>query len=201
MAHILFTKLRGALEFYLFMPGAEKRFRATSMISALKSFLVPLIFLPYGIWALTLTHNTELQTLSHLEGINNFSTSVFISITLVKNILMTFVNLGIYYYFAKLMERKEFFWDGVCAGNWMSVPAFVLSLPVAFLIMQGDTEWMSIYLLACMYILYNLAVSAFTVTRILNIPWELGTAYAIFCLSLGETTNKIVSLIGTHYFS
>lgn len=195
------NKIRSAFEFALFIREAEDTFRGTTLRGALKSYLVPLIFLPYGIWGITLTHHTELQTLSELEGINNFSTPVFLAITFVKTLLMTAIGLTILFYFTKWMDRQAYFFDCLAAGNWMSIPSFFFGLPITVMIVLGHAEWMSVYILVCMYILYGVAVSAFLLTRILNIPWELGTGYAIFGLALDEFSNKVVNLIGIHYFS
>ncbi len=195
------TKLRGAVEFMLFMPGAEKHFRNTSFNSMLKTFLIPLLLLPYGIWGMTLTHNTELQELSKLEGINNFSTGTFIMISLVKGILVTLFMIAVMYYFAKWMERTEYFYDFLAAGNWVIIPGMIPSLVILAMILLGGQDWMGVYMVATLNILYGIAVSAFMTTRLLNIPWELGTACAIFGLSVGETANKLVNLIGIQYFS
>lgn len=201
MAKLIKNKLRGAVELMLFIPGAEKHFRETSFNSMLKSYLIPLLLIPYGIWGITLTHNTELQELSKLEGINNFSTSTFIMITIVKALLITAFLITVTYYFAKWMERSEFFYDYLAAGNWTIIPGMVPSLILTAIILSGGQDWTGVYMLATLNIIYGIAVSAFITTRLLNIPWELGGACAIFGLAVGETANKIVNLIGLNYFS
>lgn len=194
-------KIRGAVELTLFMRESERFFRGSTLRTAAASFLIPFLFLPYGIWGLSLTHNTELQTLSDLEGINNFSFETFLGLTTVKVIMLTLIKLTILFYFTKWMERSEYFYDCIAAGNWLGIPAFVLGLPITLMIAFGGSEWMSVYILICMYILYGVAVGAFMLTRVLNIPWELATGYAIFGLALSEFGNKIVNLIGIQYFS
>ena len=201
MSGTIKEKLRGAIEFMLFMPGAEKPFRETSFKSMLRSFIIPLCLIPYGVWGITLTHNTELQELSKLEGINYIDTPTFIGISIIKSILITLFLLFVMYYFAKFMERSEYFYDLISAGNWIIIPSMVPSLILMTIILSGGHDWMGIYMIATLNILYGLAVSAFATTRLLNIPWELGTACAIFAMGIGETANKIVNLIGINYFA
>ena len=194
-------KIRGAVEFMLFMPGAEKPFRKTSFNSMLKSFIIPLLLIPYGIYGMSLTHNTELQELSNLEGINNFSFGTFVTITIIKALLITAFMITVLYYFAKWMERSHFFYDYIAAGNWVIIPGMIPSLIILIMVLTGGQDWMGIYMVATINILYGIAVSAYMTKRLLEIPWELAGAVAIFGLGVGETANKIVNLIGTNYFA
>ncbi len=194
-------KLRGAVEIMLFMPGAEKAFRGTNFQSMLRSFLIPLCLIPYGIWGITLTHGTELSELSKLDGLNDIPLLTFIVITIAKAILITILLITAMYYFAKLMERTEYFYDYISAGNWIIIPGMVPSLVITGVILTQGQDWMGIYMLATLNILYGLAVSTFLITRTLNIPWELAGACAIFDLGINETANKAVNLIGINYFA
>lgn len=194
-------KIRGAVEFMLFMPGAEKPFRETSFKSMIRSFIIPLMLIPYGIFGMSLTHNTELQELSKLEGINNFSFETFVMITIIKALLITAFMLTVIYFFAKWMERSHFFYDYVSAGNWIIIPGMVPSLILLVMILTGGQDWMGVYMVATLNIIYGIAVSAFMTKRLLEIPWELAGAVAIFGLAVGETANKVVNLIGTNYFA
>ena len=198
---MIIKKLRGALDLALFIKGGEKAFRGTTFKGMMWSFVIPLLFLPYGIWGMSMTHNTELQDLSELEGLKNFTFAQFVMISFVKAIAVTIIMLVILYYFTKLMERTEFFYDLIAAGNWMGIISFFIYLPMTFMVLAGDPEWMSVYMLATITILYSLAISAFSTWRLLNIPWEMGTACAILALGIGESANKIVHLIGLNYFS
>lgn len=201
MKDMIIKKLRATLDFALFIKGGEKAFHGTTLKGMIYSYIIPILFLPYGIWGLSMTHNTELQTLSELEGMRNYSFNEYIMISFVKAILVTLISLFILYMFSKFMERTEHFFALVAAGNWMSVIGFFIYLPMTIMVMAGDPEWMSVYMIATITILYSLAISAFSIWRILNIPWEMGTAIAILMLGIGETANKIVHLIGLNYFS
>ena len=104
------------------------------------------------------------------------------------------------YFFAKWMDRSKFFFDYLAAGNWVIIPGMIPSLFLTAIILNGGQDWMGIYMLATLHILYGLAVSAFLITRLLNIPWELGGAIAIFSLAIGEISDEVVNLIGLNYF-
>jgi hypothetical protein len=188
--------LLGGLEYCLFMPGAVPRFKNDGLKDALFSFLPPLLLLPYGIYGITLSHNTELQTLSDLEGINNFSTPAFIGITFVKSILMTIFGLLVMYSFAKVMKRQDRFWSFISAANWKILPGALFTLPVFLMLFFGYEDTTALYFVATLTMIYGYAVSAFVITYALNVPWELGTAMMIFFLFVGEAADKAVSVWG-----
>ncbi len=200
MKSFILTKIRGALDLCLFIRGGEKAFRDTTFKAMLLSFLIPLIFLPYGIWGLSMTHNTELQDLSKLEGLKNFGFGEFIAISFAKAIIVTAFMLFVMYMFAKFMDRTQYYYDFLAAGNWMTIIGFFINLPMTLMVLSGGYEWMVIYMVATVTILYGLAISSYTITRVLNVPWELGAACAIFALAVREISNKIVHQIGLNYF-
>lgn len=192
--------LKQALEYCLFIPPKDQNtHRKHTLYDVIISYLAPLILLPYGIYGIYLTTQTEMSSLSGLHDIQNISFPLLIIFIFIQSIVLMVLGITIMYLFTKWLERKEHFYHYLVIANWTTFPFLILSIP-SFLMMQfGTHDDTAIYLVACLYMLYSYAVNVFVTSYTLNIPWEIGFGIATLFLFIHETANKVLNFVGGTY--
>lgn len=190
--------LRGAIELCVFMPSGAAFF-TNSKKAAIASFLVPVLLAPLTVLALVLTHDDTFKTMQELPDYTNLSLGFVICLHLFFSLLSSILFLVILYVTARYAEKTENFWKIVCAGNWIAIPIAVIGIGVLMMVWSGTQEWLGIYFLMTLVIVYGYAVKAFTIAYVMNIPWELAGMLTVFALFLNESAHKTINVIGSWY--
>lgn len=163
--------LIGCFEIALFMPAGVERY-SPSKAAALRSFLVPALFIPLVAWVWILRSDAE-------------PASFIVAVHLTRMVLTMAIFLGVVYLFARQYERHEHFFRFVTASNWHEVIGVILVLPVLFALLMGaDIEPWENY--AVFIQLFGYVYVGFIATHVLRIPWELGGFLAVVSLAVGQ---------------
>lgn len=174
--------LRGCFEIILFMRQGVERFQNVSKKDAIKSFIIPVFFLPLVFAVLIMTS---------AEG---YSVPFLIGVHFARIAVGAIIYLSILYFLSKQLSRQEHFFRFIVIGNWVTVFDFVLVLPVLFYLSSGqDLSGIEPY--AVFMTLVGYVYLAFIITNSFRIPWEFGGFAAIVGLAVDETMWDIISFM------
>ena len=108
--------LLGCFEIFLFMKKGIKRFDS-SKISAVKSFLIPLVLLPFTLLAIAAVQNeTPLNSL--------------IGMHIGHLVITACLFIGFVYFFTKQYGREQYFWRFITILNWISIFSVLFACPL-----------------------------------------------------------------------
>lgn len=177
--------LLGALEVALLMPAGPKRF-GNSYDEAVRSFIVPILLFPLTLAAFYLYPHPDIAASSR-----NTLTLLF-SLRLGFSWLLFF---GIIYWLMKKVDHLEHFCRFVIGTNWLAVPATVIFLPVAVMLLSGGFTWDELYPFMKFLMFYTYAFTAFLAVHALIIPWELAGFIAFLAVMVDNNTLDFVTWI------
>jgi len=180
------NNLLGSFEIALLMPRGFKRF-SDSRAAAMNSFKLLFFFVPL-----------VLAVKYFLAETQSVNTLLFYT----PEILFTYVAfLGFVYLFAKQYERLEHFYKFITISNWFNVITIVLVMPVLVMLVIGayPVEVFTSY--AVFITLVGYFYTAYILTQVLRIPWELGGFVAICGMCLDQTTMDFVAHLQTYFLS
>ena len=178
--------LLGGLEIALLMPSGAKRF-GNSYDEAIRSFIIPILLFPLSLAALYFAPAPEIQ-----------GTSVN-TVTLLFSLRLAFswaLFFGIIYWLMRHVDHLENFYRFIIATNWLSVPATVVFVPVAWMLLSGAFTWEELYPFIMFLVFYTYAFTAFMAIHVLIIPWELAGFIAFIAMTVDDSTLDIVKWIG-----
>jgi hypothetical protein len=184
--------LWGCFEIMLFMRSGVNRFSDTRE-DALRSFMWPVLFLPFAMVSVFL-HPSDILSMPWLLLLHLGRMLVTLTLFLVIVYALT-IHYG----------RQGFFFKFVNIFNWMNIPAFVLALP-GFVLLGvfsfGAGPFDSLGELIEYYrpfeiltILLGYVYLAFILTHALRIPWEIAGFIAIVNMCITETLLDMVLYI------
>lgn len=169
----------GAMECALFMKQGISRFN-NDFGSMLKSFLIPLAFLPLSFIGLYFSQGQRPE----LAGISYEYLAVLF---LGKTFFTTLIGLAMIYGFAKYYDRLQYFYLTVSAGNWATILPTLFFIPVLYSLSMGWHSWEEIYPITIVFSIYGYALTGFILTYALKIPWEMAGFLAICGMAINET--------------
>ncbi len=178
--------LLGSLEVALFMPVARKRF-GDSAQEALRSFIVPVILFPLTIMVFYFYPKPALS---------DNSVHVIALLYSLRMALIWAAFFGTVYWIVREVDRKRYFYQFVIASNWLTVPATVIFLPVAWMLMSGTHGWAELYPFMMCLMLYTYAFTAFMAAYVLRIPWELAGFIVFVSFCINDSTLDILYWVG-----
>jgi hypothetical protein len=94
------------------------------------------------------------------------------------------------------VDHLDNFYRFVVATNWLSVPATVVFLPVALMLLSGNFTWEQLYPFMMFLVFYTYAFTAFMAVHVLIIPWELAGFIAFVLMTVENSTMDIVKWVG-----
>lgn len=180
--------LLGSLEIALFMRSGAKRF-ADNIGAVKKSFIIPALALPLTL-AMVLS--------AHPEALTGNITNILITIYSLRLVAYLGLFLGLVYVMAKKMDKLESFYRFVTANNWLMLPSVLLLAWPIIGMMIGHYEWAQIQPLVILTTLYSCACTAFVITHIMRIPWELAGFAAISGLAIHQTSLDVLKWAATN---
>lgn len=188
---ISFTKeetrrnLLGCLEVVLFMPEARNRF-GKNADEAIRSFLIPTLLLPATLLMLCLFPHPELA---------NSSVNAVAILYSLRMIATWALFLGSVYWVAKTINRKEYFCQFVIATNWLTIPATLVYIPAAWLLLGGVCSWEELYPFTVSLTIYTYVFTAFMAAYVLRVPWELAGFIAAISFIVDDYTSDLVTFV------
>lgn len=182
--------LLGGFEIALFMQNGAKRFGNT-YDEAMRSFVIPILLFPFSLAAIYAFPTPEIAGAS-----KNMLTLMF-SLRLTFSWLAFF---GAIYWILKRLDHMEHFYRYVIATNWLTIPATVVFIPVAVLLLYGgDFTWVQLYPFMKFLVFYSYAFSAFMAVHVLIIPWELAGFFVFLTMMIDKNTTDIVQWFGQFF--
>lgn len=170
----------GAFETFLFMPTAHEKF-SESKQSAIRSFLIPAIVLPFIV----------LVCVMNSEG---FSPLLLVGVHSVRLVVELSLSIGFLYAVTGILNARSGFWRYICMSNWFNLVLFLLISPVLFGIATGmDIGIFTNYLIFLS--LYSVVMTAFMLTYTLKTNWQLASFMAITCLFISQTLLQVAVLV------
>ena len=177
-AHTMSAPL-AALECALFMKQGIPRFN-DDFNAMLKSFLIPLAFLPFSFIGLYYSQDQRPE----LSGVSyEYLALLFIG----KTFFTTLLGFAMIYGFAKYYDRTRHFYRTITAGNWASIAPTLLFLPVLYSMSMGWHSWEEVYPVTIVFSIYTYALAGFILTFALKIPWEMAGFLTICGMAINET--------------
>ena len=168
----------------LFMREGPERFGA-SWNEMLRSFWIVLINMIISLYSLQFMAPTEPK----LEGL---SLPLITSLYSGKTIIAVILGLLLTYAFAKYMKKMEYIFQYITSMNWAGLISTTLALPPLISVAAGFHTWLEIYPVLIVFALYGYAISAFIITRIFRVPWQLGGFLAICGMAINDTLFNIL---------
>ncbi len=176
--------LLGCLEIPLFMPQGAKRFRndREAMVRSFGVLLLAtipflLIMIPY----------------KPLEpGMESMSVQVITALYCLRSVLAIAFGIAFSFMFLRVLKKEDCLFRLITASNWLSVSAAVLTLPLAILLATGMQDWEALYPVMIVLSVYSYIWTAFLVTYVVKIPWELAGFFVIFGMFIDETLYDIL---------
>jgi len=187
ITHEIKRNLLGGLEVALFMRVARERFGNTKG-EALRSFLIPVLFLPLTIFTLYMYPNTELP---------EQAAGIMALLYCLRMVAVWVFFFGIVYWITAEVDRKTYFYKFVIASNWLSVPATVCFLPVLWMIASGAYSWAELYPFMMCLMFYTYAFTAFMASYVLRIPWELAGFIVFISMCVNNSTLDMYYWVGS----
>lgn len=185
----MFTKgelrqnLLGTLEIALFMRSGTARF-ARSINDMKKSFIIPALALPLTLIMVLAAHPAQ--------GLSSGAMNILIAIYSLRLVLFLGLFLGLVYAVAKKMDKLENFYQFATANNWLMLPAVAVTLLPVLGLATGLYSWSEIQPLIIMATFYTFACTAFTITHVMRVPWELAGFAAITGLAIHQTSLGVL---------
>ncbi|MGZ9097410.1 MAG: hypothetical protein ACXW30_03835 [Micavibrio sp.] len=179
--------LLGGLEIALLMPSGAKRF-GNNYDEAIRSFVIPILLFPLTLGALYMFPVAE------IAGASKNTITLLFSLRLAFSWAMFF---GIIYWLMRHVDHLDNFYRFVVAANWLSVPATVVFLPVAWMLLSGTFTWEELYPFMMFLVFYTYAFTAFMAVHVLIIPWELAGFIAFIAMTVDDSTIDIIHWIGS----
>ncbi|MDB5490600.1 MAG: hypothetical protein JWO78_449 [Micavibrio sp.] len=183
--------LLGGLEIALFMQKGSKRFGNT-YDEAMRSFIIPILLFPFSLAALYLFPIPE------MAGASKNALTLMFSLRLSFSWLAFF---GIIYWMLQRLDHMEHFYRFVIATNWLTVPATVVFIPVAFMLLGGNFSWIQLYPFMKFLVIYSYAFSAFMAVHVLIVPWELAGFFVFLTMMIDKSTLDFMHWVGTLFSS
>lgn len=172
--------LLGALETFLFMPGAHERFSAEKQ-EAIKSFIIPLLAYPFIVLVCVLNST-------------GFSPMLLVGVHSIRLLIELSLSLGFLYALSGILSSREGFWRYISMSNWFNLVMLLLISPVFFGMATGmDIKIFENYLV--FLTLYSVVMTAFMLTYSLKTNWQLASFMAITCLFISQTLLQVAVLI------
>ena len=180
--------LLGCFEISLFMREGIDRF-ADDKNAALRSFIWPLIFLPFVLFSFSY-HST------------GFSMPLLLSLHGVRMFVSFMLFLAVVYLVSKCYERQQHYLKFITVFNWLNIQSFIFALPILIALIShsyGVESYASYDALVGNYESYAVFMSllgyvycAFVLTHTFRIPWELGGFVAIVGMAIDQTALDVV---------
>ena len=118
--------------------------------------------------------------------------NILIAIYSLRLVIYLAAFLGLAYVVAKKMDKLKSFYQFATANNWLMLPAIVLTIiPVAGMT-AGYYSWADIQPLIIMTTFYSAACTAFMITHVMRVPWELAGFAAITGLAIHQTSLDMI---------
>ncbi|MGH1455980.1 MAG: hypothetical protein ACRBDI_04300 [Alphaproteobacteria bacterium] len=167
----IIRKLLGCFEVFLLMPVGIKRFEG-SRAEAIKSFVIPIVLLPFIMIVLVAMSP-------------GYSVNLLVLIHLIRIIVTVILGLAAVYFLAMQFGKVEYFYKFLNVSNWYNIPSVIFLSPIIFAFMMGyDMGAMESY--AVFLTLIGVLYSSFVITHVFKLPWELGGFIAIVCLAIDQ---------------
>jgi hypothetical protein len=177
----------GIFELALFMTEGAGRV-ATGRAAGLASFAVPVMIMLLDFIPLVI-EPTERLGARDLTGLLVLYTPILVSVLTVQTLII--------YALLRFAGTIQHFWTSLCAVNSLSLAPFVFSTMLYILVMLHVHTWQELYPLLLIIEFYGVAITAFALTKLGRIPWELATAGMLFnFLITNHITEFVFSLHG-----
>jgi hypothetical protein len=160
--------LMGTLELALFLSKGVTRF-PRSKNAAILSFIVPITLMLIWVYPTSIVPTEVMGDRSYFD------------ILLIHISIMT-LHLGLFYsalwFILSYLKYAEKFCTLICIGNFISLVSFVLIMPLCIMVVKGAYSWEEIYGALIVISCYELAICAFAITKLLEVPWQFGAGIA-----------------------
>lgn len=177
--------LHGCLDVVLFMPMPKKRFGKT-FEEAKRSFLIPLFLFPLTLMFVYLSPHSGYES----EQANTFA--LLYSLRTASSWAIFF---GLMYWLTGEIDRREHFYQFVTAINWLTIPATVIFIPIAYFILSHQASWDQLHMFSMCLMAYTYGFTAYMASRVLRLPWELGGFVAMISLMVHNGTTDIAQWV------
>lgn len=167
--------LTAIMEIALFMPGGVERYSPTKS-AAIRSFIVPALFLPLVIWIWVVRAETE-------------PVSVVVAVHFIRMLLSIVIFFGLIYLLSRQYERQEHFYRFVTASNWHELMGTMMAAPIILALFTGGSievwENYAIFVQILGYV-----YTGFIATHVFKLPWEMGGFIGV--VSLAVMQNMLI---------
>ena len=144
------------------------------------SFIITLFSFPIGFFL-----SSQNPEFAHMSVANSVIRTA--SITAANCVVM----LGLMYIIARALKKTSELPKWITITNWLSVPAFLLMLPLLVELYTKFHTWSEVYPFLLVIMIYQVACEAFVAANVLRISWMLGTAYALFGLVIADFITRL----------
>lgn len=165
------------------MRSGVERFSSTKK-AAIKSFLVPIAAVPLVLFIISL------QWASPADRVM-FPFEV-LRLIAIYAIFYTVINL-----LTKQIDRNQYFFQFINAGNWITLPLAILIAPIAILVGFEINTYASLENYAIFTAIVGYILTGYVATQALRIPWQLGAFIAIISLAIHDITMQVYDFLKT----
>ncbi len=175
--------LLGSLEVALFMPVARLRF-GRSQNAALRSFLVPVLLLPLTLLGVVMYPPSD--------DIAGKTTTIVMMLYALRFMFLLGIFYFAVYWICDQIERRDEFIPFVIAYNWLHIPAAVIYIPVAWMLINESKSWDELQAFMVCLTFYVYAFQAFMISYVMRMPYELAGFLIFISIALERAGNQMV---------
>jgi len=173
--------LRGCLEIPLYLKIGATRFSG-SVDAFKRSFVIPALIIP--LVALTIPNPPLYADKSVAWTIGLFCIQEIFAILFFAGILSFYKNKNV---------TSGQFLKCLTAYNWISIPAYVVNIPLILLAVIGVHTWDDVSAMMVLTALYTYSYLAFMISKILGTTWYVGLAFAMADLMMGAVIDNVTT--------
>jgi hypothetical protein len=154
----------------------------------MRSFIIPFLLFPLTLLAVYAFPKPELSDNSA------HTIAMLFSLRTAATWLLFF---GAIYWLTGEIDRRKHFYQFVTAMNWLTIPATVIFLPIAWYLYTGAYSWDELNAIMMSLMFYTYMFTAFMAAKILRIPWELGGFICMISILIDDSTNNLLYWVGS----
>ena len=176
----IWKNLLATLEIALFMRQGPARF-GHSFDEMLRSWLIIFITMPVGFVCVAFMAPTNPVLADLPVTLNCF-------LFFVQALVSTGLAFLVIWMFTRQYKKTEYFLTTITALNWIGVIPTLLYFPLVIGLVSGHLTWDETRVVTIFFAFYGLLYTAFTITHVMRIPWQMGGFLTIVAFAINETT-------------
>jgi hypothetical protein len=173
------NNFRAIIESFVFLKTGPDKF-TSDIFAFIRSCAIPLVLV-----------SIQTSLLPNSTGHENQTYFWEVTYQLIYVVLSTTIFLSAMFAFKSHDTTNAQFFKYATAYNWLSLPAFLVFLPLILMGNIGLHDWDTLYAMMVLGLLYAYGVNGYLIAKLFNLRWYVATSYAIMDFLIGRIVNNL----------